>query len=170
MTSDHDMLWRHCAHLGRVLLPLMDQDPWRQARRHEDLQARGMDTTVSERLTEVCAALAAHAVVTGTSLSAAGLDALPLHAVREAVNEKCDVELLAGLPDSFADSRDELAVKLYRLCSYLVTGRPQRTHLWLAWSRGMVNHALVILTERSRATSPTCGDLFHWAAEAGLPR
>jgi hypothetical protein len=29
MTSDRDTLWRRCAYLGRVLLPLLDQEPWR---------------------------------------------------------------------------------------------------------------------------------------------
>lgn len=32
MTSDDDMLWRRCAYLGRVLLPLLDQELWRQDR------------------------------------------------------------------------------------------------------------------------------------------
>ncbi|MFJ2565808.1 hypothetical protein ACIO02_23110 [Streptomyces sp. NPDC087568] len=26
MTSDHDMLWRRCAHLGRLLLPVVDEE------------------------------------------------------------------------------------------------------------------------------------------------
>ncbi|MFC8264070.1 hypothetical protein ACFUNF_42435 [Streptomyces sp. NPDC057291] len=73
MPPDHDMLWRRCAHLGRVLLPLVDQEPWRQARRHENLQAWGIDTTAGERLIELFAALATHAVAVDTSLSAAEL-------------------------------------------------------------------------------------------------
>ncbi|MGA5364012.1 hypothetical protein [Streptomyces purpurascens] len=55
------MLWRRCAHLGRALLPLEDQEPWRQVRHHENLLARGVETAASERLIEVFAALSAHA-------------------------------------------------------------------------------------------------------------
>ncbi|MEU0167209.1 hypothetical protein ABZ214_17355 [Streptomyces iakyrus] len=74
MTSDHDMLWRRCTLLGRVLLPLVDQESWRQARRHETLQFRGIDTVVGERMIEIFAALAAQAVALDTSLSAAEFD------------------------------------------------------------------------------------------------
>lgn len=31
VTSDSDLSWLRCAHLGRVLLPLVDQDPSRRA-------------------------------------------------------------------------------------------------------------------------------------------
>ncbi|MGW3496044.1 hypothetical protein [Streptomyces sp. NPDC001020] len=165
MTSDQDVLWRRCVHLGRVLLPLMDQEPWRQARRHENLRDRGIDTAVGERLIEISAALAAYAAATDPPLSTAELDALPLNAVVEALNDKCDVELLAGLPDTFADGRDELAVNLYRLCSYLVVGL---TNHRLLQMRSEARHALVTLANRSRTTSPTCEDLFRWAVEAGL--
>lgn len=61
MTSDHDVTWVRRALLGRVLLPLVDQEPWRPVRRREHLRGWGIDTAVGERPIEVFAALAAHA-------------------------------------------------------------------------------------------------------------
>src|SRR3954469_14335471 len=93
------MLWRRCAQLGRVLLPVIDEEAWRQTRRHEHLGAWGINIAEGERLIEVFAALAAHAVAVDTSVSAVELDLLPLSAVADAATGKCDFELLAGLPD-----------------------------------------------------------------------
>ncbi|GDY61120.1 hypothetical protein AQJ43_09460 [Streptomyces avermitilis] len=130
MTSDHDLLWRRCAHLGRVLLPVVDeeawrqarllvhQEAWRQARRHEHLEAWGINIVEGERLIELFAALAAHAVTVDISASAAEIDVLPPSVVADAATGKRDLELLAGLPDTFADGRDELAVKVFRLYTY----------------------------------------------------
>lgn len=162
MTSDHDMLWRRCALLGRVLLPLVDQEPRRQARRHETLRARGIDTAAGERMIEIFAALAAHAVALDASLSAAEFDALPLRAVADAATGKRDYELLAGLPDSFADDRDGQAVNVFRLYTYK---GGQYSHRLLLLSREL-RYALNILAERTPTPSPTCGDVFHRAAEA----
>lgn len=164
MTSD-DMLWRRCAHLGRVLLPLVDQEPWRQARRHENLQTWGIDTAAGERLIEVFAALAAHAVAVDTSLSAAELDDLSLKAVADAATGKRDYELLAGLPDNFADDRDGHAVNVFRL--YIYKGGQYSRRLTQLSTE--LRHALLVLAERAPIPSPTCGDIFHRAAEAGLP-
>ncbi|MFF7882748.1 hypothetical protein ACH40F_09915 [Streptomyces sp. NPDC020794] len=166
MTSDHDMLWRRCGLLGRVLLPLVDQEPWRQARRQETLKARGIDTAAGERMIEIFAALAAHAVALDASLSAAEFDALPLRAVADAAAGKRDYELLAGLPDPFADDRDGQAVNVFRLYTYK---GGQYSHRLLLLSREL-RYALNILAERTPTPSPTCGDVFHRAAEAGLPQ
>ncbi|MFF4764115.1 hypothetical protein [Streptomyces sp. NPDC001292] len=166
MTSDHDMLWDRCALLGRVLLPLVDQDPWRQARRHEHLQAWGIGTALGERLIEVFAALAAHAVAVDASVSAAGFDALPLSAVAESAIGKQDFELLAGLPGTFADGRDELAVKVFRLYTY----KGGQHSLQLIRLSREVRHALVILAERAPTPSLTCGGVFRRATETGLPQ
>ncbi|MEW2495211.1 hypothetical protein AB0942_17010 [Streptomyces nodosus] len=166
MTSDHDMLWRRCAHLGRVLLPLVDQEPWRQARRHEHLRAWGIDTAAGERMIEVFAALAAHAVALDASLSAAELDALSLRAVADAATGKRDYELLAGLPDTFPDDRDGHAVNVIRLYTYK---GGQYSHRLNQLSREL-RHALNVLAERSPTPSPTCGDAFRWAAEAEPPQ
>ncbi|MFE4415854.1 hypothetical protein [Streptomyces sp. NPDC056821] len=76
MTSDHDRVWRQCVCLGRVLLPLVDQEPWRQDRRRENLRVWGIDMGVGERLIEIFAALAAHAVAVDASVPAAEFDAL----------------------------------------------------------------------------------------------
>jgi hypothetical protein len=57
MTADRDTLWRRCAYLGRVLRPLLDQEPWRQGRRRERLHSWGIDVSVGERLSVVFAAL-----------------------------------------------------------------------------------------------------------------
>ncbi|MEU3220295.1 hypothetical protein [Streptomyces sp. NPDC006971] len=166
MTSDHDMVWRHCAHLGRVLLPLVDQESWRRARRHENLQAWGIDTAAGERMIEIFAALAAHAVALDASLPAAELEALPLKVVADAATGKRDYELLAGLPDTYADDRDGLAVNVFRL--YVYKGG-QYSHRLTRLSTEL-RHALLVLAERSPVPSPTCGDVFRRAAEAGLPQ
>ncbi|MFJ2819455.1 hypothetical protein [Streptomyces sp. NPDC087294] len=164
MTSDHDMLWHRCAYLGRVLLPLVDKEPWRQARRHENLQAWGIDTAAGERLIETFAALAAHAVAVDASLSAAGLDAVSLRVVADAATGKRDYELLAGLPTTFADDRDGHVINVFRL--YVYKGG-QYSHRLTQLSTEL-RHALLILAERAPIPSPTCGDVFRRAAEAGL--
>lgn len=160
------MLWRHCAHLGRVLLPLVDQEPWRQARRHETLRARGIDIATGERMIEIFAALAAHAVAADASVSAAEFDTLPLSAVADAATGKRDYELLAGLPDTFGDDRDGQAVNVFRLYAYK---GGKYSHRLLLLSREL-RYALNVLAERSPIPSPTCGDVLRRAAEAGLPQ
>ncbi|WP_327425729.1 hypothetical protein OG612_42275 (plasmid) [Streptomyces sp. NBC_01527] len=165
MRPDHHMLWRRCAHLGCVLLPLVDQEPWRQARRHENLQAWGIDTTTGERLIELFAALATHAVAVDTSLSAAELDDLSLKAVADAATGKRDYELLAGLPRTFADDRDGHAVNVFRLHIYR-GGQSSRRLTQLSTE---LRHTLLVLAEHAPIRLPTCGDVFHRAAEADLP-
>lgn len=164
MTSDHETLWRHCAYLGRVLLPLLDQEPWRQDRRRERLHSWGIDVVVGERLIEVFAALAAHAVAVDTSLSASEFEILPLSAVADAATGKQDFELLAGLPSTFADDRDEIAVKVFRLYAYK---GGQTSHQLLRLSTE-VRHTLAVLAARESVPSPTCGDTFGKADEADL--
>ncbi|RMB83822.1 hypothetical protein [Streptomyces shenzhenensis] len=165
MTSDHDMLWCRCALLGRVLLPLVDEEPWRQARRHETLGARGIDVATGERMIEVFAALAAHAVAVDASLSAAEFDALSLNVVADAATGKHDYELLAGLPDTFADDHDGQAVNVFRLYTYK---GGQYSHQLFLLGREL-RYALNVLAERSPTPSLTCGDVFRRADEAGLP-
>ncbi|MFH8350432.1 hypothetical protein [Streptomyces sp. NPDC018045] len=160
------MLWRHCAHLGRVLLPLVDQEAWRQARRHETLKTWGIDIVVGERLIEIFTALAAHAVVADTSVSAAGFDALPLSAVADAATGKRDIELLAGLPSAFADDSDRQAVNVFRLYTYK-GGQYSRQLFHLSRE---VRHSCLVLVGRLPMPVPTCGDLFRRAAEVGLPQ
>ncbi|WP_086559290.1 hypothetical protein [Streptomyces africanus] len=164
MTSEHEMLWRRCAHLGRILLPLVDQEPWRLARRHENLRNWGIDVAVGERLIEVFAALAAHAVAADTSVPAAEFDALPLSSVADAATKKRDFELLAGLPDTFADDRDRQAIGLFRLHAY-EGGQASRRLFQLGRE---LRYALVTLAERSPMPNPTCGDVFRSATEADL--
>jgi len=166
MTSDHDMVWRRCVRLGRVLLPLVDQEPWRQDRRRESLRLWGIDTGVGERLIEIFAALAAHAVVVDASMSAAEFDALTLSAVAEAVAGKVEFELLAGLPATFVDDRDEHAVLVFRLYAYA----GDQSSLQLIRLSRVARHALTTLAERWPIPSSTCGDVFRRAAEAGLPQ
>lgn len=92
MTSDHRILWGRCAFLGRVLLPLVDQEPRRQDRRQETLRTRDIDVLTGERLIEVFAALAAQAV------AADEFEPLPLGVVADAATSKRDCVLRAGLP------------------------------------------------------------------------
>ncbi|MFD8395917.1 hypothetical protein ACFV2N_43695 [Streptomyces sp. NPDC059680] len=163
MNLDSDMLWRRCAHLGRVLLPLVDQDPGRQADRHENLRTGGIDRAVGEQLIEILAALAAHAAAIDASVK---FDALSLKEVAKAAADKRIFELLAGLPDTFTDVRDEQAVSLFRLAAY--DGR--QASRWLSWLSMEVRHALIVLAERSATPPATCGDAFRWAAAANLPQ
>ncbi|MER6185235.1 hypothetical protein [Streptomyces sp. NPDC001652] len=166
MTSDHDTLLRRCTYLGRVLLPLLDQEPWRQDRRRERLHSWGIDVAAGERLIEVFAALAAHAVAVDTSLSASEIESLPLSAVADAATSKQDFELLAGLPDIFADDRDEIAVKVFRLLVY----KGGQASVQLLRLSTEVRHTLTVLAARESVLSPTCGDIFRRADEANLPR
>ncbi|MET8614938.1 hypothetical protein [Streptomyces misionensis] len=166
MTADHDKLWRHCAHLGRVLLPLVDQEPWRRARRHENLTAWGIDTAAGERMIEIFAALAAHAVALDASLPATEFEVLPLKDVADAATGKRDYELLAGLPDTFADDRDGQAVNIFRLYVYR-NGQYSRRLTQLSTE---LRHALLVLAERAPIRSPTCGDVLRRAAQAHLPQ
>lgn len=41
--SDRDIVWRQCVRLGRCVLPLVDQEPWRQDKRRERLHAWQID-------------------------------------------------------------------------------------------------------------------------------
>ncbi|WP_109003911.1 hypothetical protein [Streptomyces rishiriensis] len=166
MTSDHDMLWRRCAYLGRALLPLLDQEPWRQGRRRERLCAWGIDVAVGERLIEVLTALAAHAVAVDASLSASECEALPLSAVADAVTGKQDFELLAGLPDTFADDRDDIAVKVFRLHAY----KGDQSSLQLLRLGTEVRRTLAVLAARASVRSLMCRDILREADEAGLPQ
>ncbi|MEY9988203.1 hypothetical protein ABIE67_000235 [Streptomyces sp. V4I8] len=165
MDLDSDILWRRCARLGRALLPLVDQEPGRRADRHENLRTWGIDRAVGERLIEVLAALAAHAVAVDTSTPTAEFDALPLPTVAEAAVGKRAFELLAGLPDTFTCIRDEQAVSLFRLSAY----EGKQASRWLFHLSREVRHALIVLAERSVMPLPTCGDALRRAAEANLP-
>ncbi|MFJ9469088.1 hypothetical protein [Streptomyces caniferus] len=93
----------------------MDQEPGRQADRHENLRTWGVDRVVGERLIEVFAALVVHAVVTDAFVPTAELDALPLRTVANAATGKRDFEFLSGLPHTFTDDRDEQAANLFCL-------------------------------------------------------
>lgn len=53
-----------------------------------------------------------------TSLPASEFAPLPLSAVADAATGKQDFELLAGIPDTFADDRDDMAIKVFRLYAY----------------------------------------------------
>ncbi|MGW1745447.1 hypothetical protein ACWCRD_07500 [Streptomyces sp. NPDC002092] len=160
------MLWRRCALLGRVVLPLVDQEPRRQDRRRERLRGRGVSTVTGERLIEIFAALAAHAVAVDGSLSAEELDALPLKEVADAATGKQDYELLAGLPDTLADDRDGLAVSVFRLYAYKGGQYSMRLHQLGA----ELHRALVVLAEHAPVPCRTCGDALRRAAEVGLPQ
>ncbi|MGW5002562.1 hypothetical protein ACWEP8_33445 [Streptomyces hydrogenans] len=163
-TPDRSLLWSRCALLGRILLPMVDQEPWRQARRHDNLRAWGIGVTEGERLIEVFAALAACAAAEDAALSAAELDRLSLQAVAEAATGKTDIELLVGLPDTFDDPRDEEAAGFFRLYSY--QGGQADRHLFQL-SRE-VRHALLVITDRSRPTSPTYAAFLRQADLAGV--
>ncbi|MFE2538042.1 hypothetical protein [Streptomyces sp. NPDC059371] len=165
MTSDPDTLWSRCARLGRVLLPLVDQEPGRQAERHKSLRIWDMDPALGEWTIEVFTALAAHAVAVDASVLATQFDALPVRRVAEAATGKQDFELLAGLPETFADSRDEQAVQRFRVCAEQ-GGQASRQLFQLSRE---VRHSLILLTEREPAPMPTCGDILRHAAKAGLP-
>ncbi|MER8116033.1 hypothetical protein [Streptomyces sp. NPDC094031] len=166
MVTEDDSLWQRCAHLGRVLLSVVDQEEWRRTRRHESLRDRGIDTGVGERLIAIIAALVAHAVVVDAAaenpVPGSALDAVPVRVLAEATVAKSDLELLAGLPGTFDDEREEQAVNLFRLSSYQVGPAGHR----LAQLRGETRYALATVADRSAKAPPSCGDLLRWAAEA----
>ncbi|MFH8342724.1 hypothetical protein [Streptomyces sp. AM6-12] len=147
------------------MLPLIDQEPGRQASRHDSLRTWGIDVGVGERLLETFAALAAHAALSDAASPAAGIDSMPLSAVAAAVTGKRDIELLAGLPERFTDDRDQQAVSLFRLYAYR-GGSFSRTLFHLSRE---LRHTLTVLADRSPTPSPTCVDLMRQADDAGLP-
>ncbi|MFD9794201.1 hypothetical protein ACFWXK_24995 [Streptomyces sp. NPDC059070] len=164
MNSDHDLLWRHCVHLGRLLLPMADQQEYGQARRHDTLRAWDIQISEGEYLLEVFAALAAHAAAVEATSSAAEFASLPLSAVADAATGKQDIELLAGLPRVPVDPRDEKGVALVRL--YAHTGGTY-SHRLFRLSREL--HSLLMdLATHEQRPARTCGDLFRQAAAAGL--
>ncbi|MFE3182801.1 hypothetical protein ACFXKR_18300 [Streptomyces violascens] len=169
VVSDRDIVWRQCVRLGRYVLPLLDQEPWRQVKRHERLHAWQIDLETGESLIATFAALELHAVVadaiaTGSPRSIAMLNGIPLAAVVEATASKHDYEILAAIPAEHTDETEKTALNYFRLLSYQ-TGP---TGLWLPRLRTELRHALITLAERSRLPAPTCGDLGQWAEEAGL--
>lgn len=169
MISDRDIVWRQCVRLGRCVLPLVDQEPWRQDKRRERLHAWQIDPAKGESLIATFAALALHAVVAdavaaGSPGSIAMLHGIPLAAVTEATATKNETEILAAKPAEHTDENEKASLNYFRLLSYQ-TGR---TGLWLPRLRTELRHSLITLTERSRLPTPTCGDLDQWAEEARL--
>ncbi|MGX1566411.1 hypothetical protein [Streptomyces sp. NPDC055506] len=81
-----------------------------------------------------------------------------------AVTGKQDYELFAGLPDTFADDRDQQAVNVFRLYAY--KGGPYSHRLLLLSTE--LHHALNVLADPSPTPSPTCGEVLLRAAEVGL--
>ncbi|MEV8529269.1 hypothetical protein AB0451_34865 [Streptomyces sp. NPDC052000] len=169
MVSDRDIVWRQCVRLGRHVLPLLDQEPWRQAKRHERLRAWQIDLETGESLIATFSALELHAVMadaiaTGSPRSIATLNGIPLATVIEATATKHDYEILAAIPAEHTDQTEKTALNYFRLLSYQ-TGP---TGLWLPRLRTELRHALITLTERSHLATPTCADLSEWAEQAGL--
>ncbi|WP_217242873.1 hypothetical protein [Streptomyces sp. AC555_RSS877] len=99
-------------------------------------------------------------------MSASECETLPLGAVADAATGKQDFELLAGLPDTFADDRDEIAVNVFRLYAY----KGGQTSLQLLRLSTEVRRTLTVLAARESVPSPTCGDIFRKADEANLPQ
>ncbi|ALC32340.1 hypothetical protein ABE83_34870 (plasmid) [Streptomyces sp. CFMR 7] len=83
----------------------------------------------------------------------------------DAATGKRDFELLAGVPDSFADDRDEQGINLFRLYTYK-GGQYSRQLFQLSTE---VRHALIVLAERLPKPAPTCGDVLRYAEDARLP-
>ncbi|KFF98682.1 hypothetical protein IQ62_23195 [Streptomyces scabiei] len=100
------------------------------------------------------------------SLSASEFETLPLSAVADAATGKQDFELLAGLPGTFADDRDEIAVKVFRLHACM----GGQTSLQLLRLSTEVRHTLTVLAARESVPSPVCGDISRKADEANLPQ
>ncbi|WP_327110995.1 hypothetical protein OG206_00505 [Streptomyces sp. NBC_01341] len=164
MTAAPDLLWRRCAHLGRVLLPQADQEPGERTDRHEHLRTWGISQAAGERLIEIFTALAAHAVAADAAISAERLGGLPLETVADAATGKRDFELLAGLPATFDDVRDDQAVALFRLSAY-EGGQASRRLFRLSRE---VRHALTVLANSSPTRRPTCEDVCRRAADSDL--
>ncbi|MGQ5598454.1 hypothetical protein ACUJ8N_34985 [Streptomyces sp. ESR1.13] len=169
-SSGSDAVWRECVLLGQCILPLVDQESWRQSRRHDSFHERGIDSERGEKMLAIFAsaamsAVTSDAVADGRPASIETLYATPLSDVAHAVVSRRDYEILAGLPDRCADSAEGETVAAFRLLSYQVGGQGSR---WLFYLSRELHRALGTLTERSRQPSPTCGDLHKWATRAGL--
>ncbi|MBX7466872.1 hypothetical protein K1Y80_12350 [Streptomyces sp. MAG02] len=167
--SDRDVVWRQCVRLGRSVLPLVDQEPWRAAKRRERLGDWGIDVRRGESLIATFAGLATHSVV--VDATAAGLprtdgtlNGIPLTAVIEATAAKQSHEILAAMPTEYADEEERASLDYFRLLSY----QGGRTGLWLPRLRTEVRHSLITLSGRARRSGPTCGDLIRWARRSGL--
>ncbi|MFJ4917613.1 hypothetical protein [Streptomyces sp. NPDC088726] len=142
----------------------MDQVPGERADRHEHLRTWGIREATGERLIEIFAALAAHAVAVDALILAEGLGTLPLETVAAAATSKRDFELLAGLPATFDDVRDDQGIALFRLSAY-AGGQASRQLFQLSRE---VRHALTVLAESSPMQPPICEDVFRRAADSGL--
>ncbi|MFB7936952.1 hypothetical protein [Streptomyces sp. NPDC056049] len=165
MTALHeDPLWPRCVLLGRVLLPVLDQEPWRRDRRHDRLRAWEIPVGEGERLLGLFTALAVRAAARDEALSAADLNSLALQTVADAATSKADIELLAGLPDTYSTVREEEEAALFRL----YTHAGGQTSRWLFQLGREARRSLTILVERARDEPATCGKLLRDAAEAGL--
>ncbi|GAA2464860.1 hypothetical protein GCM10010388_66370 [Streptomyces mauvecolor] len=169
MVSDRDIVWRQCIRLGRHVLPLVGQEPWRATKRRERLQGWDIDVARGERLIATFAALALHSAVAdaaaaGRARTIAVLNNLPLAAVVEATTTKRDFEILAAMQTEHTDENEKASLDYFRLLSY----QSGRTGLWLPRLRTELRYSLTTLTERSRLSAPTCADLGQWAEKAGL--
>ncbi|MFJ7497344.1 hypothetical protein ACIQZB_40730 [Streptomyces sp. NPDC097727] len=84
----------------------------------------------------------------------------------DATTDKQDVELLAGLPDTFADGRDEIAIKVFRLYAY----KGGQTGLQLLRLSTEVRHTLTVLAAREPVPALTRGDIFRQVDKPNLPQ
>ncbi|MFE9534628.1 hypothetical protein [Streptomyces sp. NPDC006691] len=169
MVSDRDVVWRQCVRLGRSVLPLVDQEPWRATKRRERLGDWGIEVKRGESLIATFAGLAIHSVVadaTAAGLPRTGetLGGIPLAAVIDATADKQSYEILAAMPTEHADEGERASLNCFRLLSY----QDGRTGLWLPRLRTEVRHSLITLTGRARRSDPTCADLVQWAQRSGL--
>ncbi|WP_146075757.1 hypothetical protein [Streptomyces sp. Ru62] len=83
-------------------------------------------------------------------MPASEFETLPLGAVADTVTGKQDFELLAGLPDTFPDEHDEIAVKVLRLYAY----KGGKTSLQLLRLSTEVRHTLTSSTPARRCPHP----------------
>ncbi|MFB7828938.1 hypothetical protein [Streptomyces hydrogenans] len=159
-----ESLWPCCILLGRVLLPVSDQEPWRRDRRHERLRAWEIPVDEAERLMALFMALTVRTTARDKALSTTDLDSLPLQTVADVTTTKTDIELLASLPNSHTTVREEQEAALLRL--YARQGG-QRSR-WLFQLGIEVRRSLTVLIQRSQNEPATCGKLVRDAVEAGL--
>ncbi|MER5986228.1 hypothetical protein [Streptomyces sp. NPDC001787] len=168
MNSARDKgVWRECRALSQCLLPLIDQDPWRRDRRHDEFRERGLGVPEGERLLGTFAALTMHTVsldsaVAGRPATVEALHATPLHTVAQTLMNKRDHELLAAAPTHADDDAEERDLATLRLLTYR-TGHAAHVFAYLG---SQVRATFDTLAGRSRTTTATCGDLRRWASQA----
>ncbi|WP_416973615.1 hypothetical protein [Streptomyces sp. 4F14] len=146
---------------------MVDVDGWRRERRWEGFAGKGIGVERGEFVFGVFAGMVFHAVLRdavaqGAPCSVETLHGISLRVVSDAVHDRPDWAFLAGAPTRFEDEAEEKAVLTIRLCIH----SGGRAAFQLYYLARHLPEALRVITGRTSAADPTCGDLRRWARES----